>query len=49
MDNRLAEIDKEMLRQDFWEDPKSKEFLKERSLLIEQKENVDHLSEQYEE
>ncbi len=49
MDKRLAEIDKEMLRQDFWEDPKSKEFLKERSLLIEQKENLDHLSEQYEE
>jgi peptide chain release factor 2 len=38
-----------MLNQDFWEDPESKEFLKERSLLMEQKENLDHLSHQYEE
>ena len=38
-----------MLRQDFWEDPKSKAFLQERSLLIEQKETLGGLSEQYEE
>ncbi|MBW1925946.1 MAG: peptide chain release factor 2 [Deltaproteobacteria bacterium] len=42
-------MDKEMLRRDFWEDPKSRELLKERSLLIEQKDNLDGLSGQYEE
>ena len=38
-----------MLRQGFWEDPSSKELLKERSLLIERKESLQGLSEQYEE
>lgn len=49
MDRRLAEIDKEMLRKDFWEDPKSKRLLRERSLMVEQKKDLDSLSKQYEE
>ncbi|NIA08556.1 MAG: peptide chain release factor 2 [Nitrospiraceae bacterium] len=49
MDRRLAEIDKEMLRKDFWEDPKSKELLRERSLMVDQKRDIDSLSKQHEE
>jgi len=49
MDKRLAEIDKEMLRKDFWEDPKSKELLRERSLIIEQQSDLNSLFKQHEE
>jgi peptide chain release factor 2 len=38
-----------MLRQDFWEDPNSKELLKERSLLTEQIEDVEGLFKEDEE
>jgi peptide chain release factor 2 len=49
LDERLAEIDKEMLRVDFWEDPRSKDVLRERSFLIEQKDNLVRLVERYDE
>ncbi len=38
-----------MLRKDFWEDPKSKELLRERSLLLDQKKDLDSLSKRHEE
>jgi len=49
LEERLAEIEKQMLEPSFWEDPESKEILQERSLLLDQKDQLDKLSEQYEE
>ncbi len=43
----MEQIDQEMLRQDFWEDPKSKEVLQERSFILDQLEQIDLLEKEW--
>jgi len=49
MDKRLSEIEKELLKPDFWEGPTAKEILKERSDLKEQRELIASLAARHEE